>query len=82
MSDKPEIIYQRVYDVPIIKRLTEKNTTSQNCMLAFHGNYNPDNNDCVYYVEARKICLVLDQENDFKLDPNYENYRCNYLNYH
>lgn len=73
--------YRIIDNVPLMKRVTEQNTDFEKCRISFHGNFNETTNSCVYFVEARKICFVLDQENDYHLDSDYENYRCNYLNY-
>jgi len=73
--------YHDAKNVPIIKRVTEANTNEEKCKLTFHGSYDSLTNDCSYFVEARKICLVMDMEEDYQLHSNYENYRCNYLDY-
>lgn len=59
-GNSPNFKYNSVKNVPIIKRLTEMNTTYNTCKLAFHGTFNPYTNNCVYFVAAHKICLVLD----------------------
>lgn len=73
--------YREIKNVPIIKRVTEQQTTEERCKMIFHGTFMPETKSCPYFVEARKICFVLDQDNDQRMHPNYENYRCNYLNH-
>jgi len=72
-----------VKNVPIIKRVSDYAADDRHCRLSFHGRFNTETNICSYYVEAEKICLVIDQEDsNFGLDSDYENYKCNYLNHH
>lgn len=73
--------YREIKDVPIIKRVTEKGSSEEKCKMIFHGTFDPQTGFCPYFVEARKICFVLDQDNDQHMHSNYENYRCNYLNH-
>jgi hypothetical protein len=48
--------------------------------MVFHGRFDENTKNCHYFVEARKICFVVDQENDYYMHKGYENYRCNYIN--
>lgn len=48
--------------------------------MVFHGKFDSVSKNCPYFVEARKICFVLDIDNDYFMHKNYENYRCNYIN--
>lgn len=73
--------YQVVKNVPIIKKIYHKNKNAKNpddiidsktCRLHYHGFYSEKDDECYYYLQSRKICLVLDQDSpQFKLLPNY-----------
>ena len=52
------------------------------CKYKFHGEFNKTSNKCLYYLQTRKICLVIDQNStDYRLVNDYKKYRCNYLNH-
>ena len=48
----------------------------KDCSRQYHGNYFEESGLCVYYVQARKICLVIDQDNNYALDEKYEEFKC------
>jgi hypothetical protein len=83
IQENPDFKYNVAKNVPIIKRLTEQNTQYEKCFSIFHGNFNWTTKNCVYFVKAKKICLVLeiDERDKYQLAPDYENFKCNYFNH-
>ena len=82
IKENPNLIYNIVKNVPMIKRVSDNTVDERHCRMSFHGRFNKETGACAYYVEARKICLVIDQDDPaLGLDADYENFRCNYLNH-
>jgi hypothetical protein len=77
-----EQIIHQVEGIPIIQKKYEKLESPQDCGYRFHGLHNATSGKCLYYLQTRKICLVVDQDSaDYRLVNGYEDFRCNYLNY-
>ena len=51
-------IFQTVKSVPIIQKKISKVTYDRQCRFEYHGL--EDGDECVHFLEAHKICLVLD----------------------
>ena len=60
IKENPNLNYNVVRNVPMIKKVSDYATDDRHCKLSFHGRYNKETQICTYYVEARKICLVID----------------------
>jgi len=93
-------IIHKVEGIPIIRKMyyqnfddmkVEDRITKEMCELKYHGRFLNETDECLYYLQARKICLVIDQEMvqgsmavaepTYKMLPGYEYFRCNYLNH-
>ena len=79
---EPALIIHEVEGIPIIQKKFEKLENPEDCGYRFHGHHDDASGKCLYYLQTRKICLVVDQNSeDYKLINGYEDFRCNYLNY-
>lgn len=80
-----------VPQVPIFRKFYIQNKKIENdddkineheCKLYYRGQFSADTDECIYYMQARKICLVLDQDSkSYDLVPNYENFKCDFINH-
>lgn len=58
----------------------EDKISSKECRIRYHGFFSKANDECFYYVQARKICLVLDQDSEgYELLPGYKNFKCDFI---
>ena len=69
--------------VPVLRKLTatkkeHKDLDAQSCLDYYDGHFLESTQTCVFYQQARKICLVIDQDSpDFAPVANYRSFPCN-----
>jgi hypothetical protein len=71
-----------VKDVPVIKKDYTSDHSEKECHRYFHGDYFLESGLCKYYMQAKKICLLIDQDTpDFSLAEGYQNFTCDQMEY-
>lgn len=79
-GDHPNALFNKVHRVPIIKKRTISLDNKNKCLQKYHGNFDSSKQKCTYYLQVRRICIVVDLDSD-TVGPaeDHEKYPCNYL---
>ena len=73
-------IINKAVNIPILQKRYLTSPNAKHCRLNMHGYYYPETKECRFYLQARKICLVIDQlDENFGLIEDYEKFKCDYL---
>ena len=67
-------------NVPIIKKGYLSNVNQKQCNRYDHGTWYEESQICRYYMQAKKICIVID-EITFEPVENYENFVCDTIDF-
>ena len=58
--------------MPVIRKIVADDIDEHTCIYLRHGRFRAAQQTCTFYEQARKICLVVDQDSDeLALSDNY-----------
>ena len=79
-GDHPDVYFNKVHRVPIIKKRTIDMDNKNKCLQKYHGIFDSAKQKCTYYLQVRRICIVVDLDSK-SVGPSvdHESYACNYL---